>query len=223
VVTGPTIEPTEHEAPEGTEPPPAKIVVKLADGKERTIQSMVQTTFWDPSGQPMSAVEFLQSLFGALPDFFKSETDLRAIWSIPDTRKALLTGLADKGFGADALWEMQRVIDAENSDMFDVLAYVAFAMQPLARVARAADARERVRLRYTDRQQAFVSFVLDQYTKEGVGELDGDKLAPLLKLRYRNAIADATTDLGRPDEIRGLFIGFQRYLYEPSGALSHAS
>src|SRR5450759_2896380 len=217
VVIGPTVEPTAHEPPAGVAPPPAKIVVKLADGKERTIQSMVQTTFWDPSGQPMSAVEFLQSLFGALPDFFKSETDLRAIWSIPDTRKARLSGLADKGFGADALWEMQRVIDAENSGMFDVLAYVAFAIQPLTRVKRAADARGQVQLRYTDRQQAFIGFVLDHYTKEGVGELDGDKLAPLLKLRYKNAISDALTDLGSADQIRGLFIGFQRYLYE-SGA-----
>jgi len=56
--------------------------------------------------------------------------------------------------------------------------------------------------------------------KEGVGELDGDKLAPLLKLRYKNAIADALVDLGNPDQIRGLFIGFQRYLYEPSERLA---
>jgi type I restriction enzyme R subunit len=223
VAAGPSPEPTDHEPPEGVEPPPAKIVVRLADGNERTIQSMVQTTFWDPSGKPMSATEFLESLFGALPAFFKREEDLRAIWSVPDTRKALLAGLADKGFGTDALSEMQRVIDAENSDIFDVLAYVAFALQPLTRVRRAADARDRVRLRYTDKQQAFIDFVLAQYTKEGVGELDGDKLAPLLKLRYKNAIADATFDLGRPDEIRGLFIGFQRYLYEPSGAHSQGS
>jgi hypothetical protein len=137
-----------------------------------------------------------------------------AIWSVPDTRKALLAGLADKGFGADALSEMQRVIDAENSDIFDVLAYVAFALDPLTRVKRAADAKGEIRVRYTDRQQAFLDFVLDHYTKEGVGELDGDKLAPLLKLRYKNAISDALADLGDPDQIRGLFIGFQRYLYE---------
>jgi len=96
-----------------------------------------------------------------------------------------------------------------------VLAYVAFALEPLTRVKRAADARGEIRLRYTDRQQAFLDFVLDHYTKEGVGELDGDKLAPLLKLRYK-AIADAAADLGDPGQIRGLFIGFQRYLYEAS-------
>ena len=145
VVVGPQVEPepASHEIAEAVEPLPAKIVVRLADGKERTIQSMVQTTFWDPSGRPMSATEFLVSLFGALPEFFTSEEDLRNIWSVPDTRKALLAGLADKGFGADALSEMQRVIDAANSDIFDVLAYVAFATQPLTRVRRSADARER--------------------------------------------------------------------------------
>jgi type I restriction enzyme R subunit len=216
VVVGPAPEVADLAAREGPEPPPAKIVVKLADGKARTIQSMVQTTFWDPSGKPMTAIEFLKSLFGALPEFFKTEDDLRAIWSVPDTRKALLAGLADKGFGANALSEMQRVIDAENSDIFDVLAYVAFALDPLTRVKRAADARGHVHLRYTDRQQAFIDFVLDHYTKEGVGELDGDKLAPLLKLRYKNAISDALADLGNPEQIRGLFIGFQRYLYEAS-------
>jgi type I restriction enzyme R subunit len=156
-----------------------------------------------------------------VPDpFFKTEDDLRAIWSVPDTRKALLAGLADKGFGADALSEMQRVIDAENSDIFDVLAYVAFALDPLTRARRASDARGQVHQRYTDRQQAFVDFVLDHYTKEGVGELDGDKLAPLLKLRYKNAISDALADLGDAQQIRALFTGFQRYLYEPGERLA---
>lgn len=177
---------------------------------------MVQTTFWDPSGVPMSATEFLQSLFGALPAFFQNEADLRAIWSVPDTRKALLAGLADQGFGGDALAEMQHVIDAQDSDLFDVLAYVAFALQPLTRVKRAADAHDGVRHTYTGQQRAFIDFVLGQYTTEGVGELDGDKLAPLLKLRYKGAISDATVDLGTPDQIRGLFIGFQRYLCEPA-------
>ncbi len=214
VVVGPSPEPVGHEIAEPGEPLPAKVVVKLADGKERTIQSMVQTTFWDPSGLPMTATEFLKSLFGALPAFFTNEEELRVLWSVPDTRKALLSGLADKGFGDDALTEMQRVIDAANSDIFDVLAYVAFATQPLTRVTRATDARGEVAQRYTDRQRAFIDFVLEQYSKEGVGELDGDKLAPLLRLKYRNAIADAAADLGSPEQIRSLFIGFQRFLYQ---------
>lgn len=215
VVVGPTVEPAPGESAESVDTVSlARVIVRLADGKARTIQSMVQTTFWDPSGKPMTATEFLTSLYGALPDFFRSEDDLRAIWSMPDTRRGLLSGLAERGFGKDALAEMQRVIDAQNSDLYDVLTYVAFALEPMTRVARAEEARAEVRRRYTDRQQAFIDFVLGQYTKEGVGELDADKLGPLLRLKYR-AIADATADLGDPAHIRDLFIGFQQYLYQP--------
>ncbi len=60
-----------------------------------------------------------------------------------------------------------------------------------------------------------MDFVLAQYTKEGVWELDAEKLAPLLRLRYK-AIVDATVELGAPEQIRQLFVGFQHYLYDPS-------
>ncbi|NOT09948.1 MAG: restriction endonuclease subunit R, partial [Gemmatimonadales bacterium] len=194
-------------------PPVAKIRIKLADGKERTIQSMVATTFWGVDGVPISAAQFLESLFGALPAFFKDEDELRAIWSVPDTRKALMHRLEEKGFSREALGEMQKIIDAEKSDLFDVLAYVAFALPPVLRETRAAEAKASIHSEFTDMQQAFLDFVLAQYVKEGVDELDQEKLGPLLRLKYGNAIADAVPDLGDAAEIRGLFIGFQKYLY----------
>ena len=66
---------------------------------------------------------------------------------------------------------------------------------------------------FTDKQRAFVDFVLAQYVKQGVGELDAEKLSPLLKLKYNNAIADAFAELGKPDQVRRVFVGFQRHLY----------
>ncbi len=104
-----------------------KIKVKLADGKARNIQHMMATTFWHPDGTPMSAQQFMEMFFGKLPDFFQSEAELRKLWSAPDTRAKLLQGLAEKGFGHDQLAEMQKIIDAEKSDLFDVLAHVAYA------------------------------------------------------------------------------------------------
>ena len=115
--------------------------MKLADGKERTIQHMMCTTFWHPDGTPMSAQQFMEMLFGKLPEFFKDEAELRALWSAPDTRKKLLQGLAEKGFGGEQLAEMQKIIDAEKSDLFDVLAHVAYALPPLTREERAAKAK----------------------------------------------------------------------------------
>ena len=105
--------------------------VKLADGKARSIQHMMMTSFWHPDGTPMSAQQFMESLFGKLPEFFKNENELRAIWSNPETRKHLLEGLAEQGFGSEQLAEMQKIINAENSDIFDVLSYVAYASPPV--------------------------------------------------------------------------------------------
>ena len=175
------------------------------------------TTFWSADGRPMSAAQFLENMFGALPEFFKDEAELRAIWSKPDTRKALRAGLSDKGYGRDTMTEMQRIIEAENSDLFDVLAYVAFALHPETREARADQAKILIHDSYSDKQRAFLEFVLAQYVKQGVDELDQEKLSPLLRLRYNNAISDAVADLGSVEEIRDAFTGFQRFLYESAG------
>jgi type I restriction enzyme R subunit len=225
-------EPTEPEAPEAPvprpeprpqpeppEPPgpppvpgprPPKIRVKLADGKERAIEHMMMTSFWHPDGTPMSAQQFMEMLFGRLPEFFSDENELRAIWSAPDTRAKLLEGLAEKGFGHEQMAEMQRIINAEKSDLFDVLAHIAWALPTLTREERAARARLAITAHFNSRQQAFLDFVLSHYVTEGVQELNREKLTPLLKLKYRDAIAD----LGRPEEIGHLFAGFQKYLYQ---------
>jgi type I restriction enzyme R subunit len=190
-----------------------KVKVKLADGKARNIQHMMCTTFWHPDGTPMSSQQFMEALFGKLPEFFKDEAELRAIWSEPSTRKRLLEGLAEKGFGREQLLEMQKVIDAEQSDLFDVLAHVAYAMPPQTREVRAAHARVYINTQFTSKQQVFLDFVLQHYVAVGVEELDQEKLTPLLRLKYHNSIADAVADLGKPDEIGKVFVGFQKFLY----------
>ena len=198
----------------GPSPRPQKIKVMLADGKARTIQHMMMTSFWHPDGTPMSAQQFMEMLFGTLPEFFKNEAELRALWSLPDTRAKLLQGLAEKGFGRDQMAEMQRVIDAEKSDLFDVLAHVAYALAPLTREERAAKAKIEITTHFNGKQQVFLDFVLSHYVRVGVEELDREKLRPLLLLKYHNAIADAVADLGRPEEIGNVFAGFQKYLYQ---------
>ena len=193
-------------------PPRQMVKVKLADGKVRQFQHMVNTTFWSPDGRTISAEEFLQSLFGTLPELFKSEDELRTIWSKPDTRKKLLEELSEKGFAKQQLQEFQRILNAENSDMYDVLAYIAFHSDILERRDRAD--RAKIHLdNYDPKQQEFLNFVLSQYVKQGVEELDDTKISDLLILKY-HAIADAKKELGDIASIRNTFIGFQTYLYD---------
>lgn len=108
--------------------------------------------------------------------------------------------------------EMQRIIDAEKSDLFDVLAPVAYALPPLTREERSARAKVEISTRFNTKQQVFLDFVLTKYVRVGVDELAQEQLAPLLRLKY-HAISDATEDLGDPEQIRGVFVGFQKYLY----------
>src|SRR5207249_3696520 len=159
----------------GGDPPPprpAKIKVKLADGKARAIQHMMVTTFWHPDGTPMSAQQFMEMLFGRLPEFFRDEAELRALWSAPDTRAKLLQGLAEKGFGKEQMAEMQKIIDAEKSDLFDVLAHVAYALPTLTREERAAKAKVEISTHFNSKHQVFLDFVLSHYVSVGVAELD---------------------------------------------------
>ena len=164
--------------PPAPPPRPQRIKVKLADGKERQIQSMVATTFWGGDGRPMSAAQFLESLFGALPEFFRDEDQLRALWSDPVARVRLLDGLAEKGFPREALLEMQSLIEAEDSDLFDVLAYVAYTRAPMPRRERAVLAKAALNQTYrNNRQLDFIEFVLDHYVQDGVDELALDPCA----------------------------------------------
>jgi type I restriction enzyme, R subunit len=216
----PPVPPGEIKEPKTKYETRRKTKVKLADGKERTIQQMIVTSFWHPDGTPMSAQQFMEALFGKLPEFFKDEEELRSLWSFPATRKQLLEGLAEKGFGKDQLVEMQKIIDAEKSDLFDVLAHVAYALAPLTREERAAKARVIITQHFNNNQRVFLDFVLGQYVTVGVEELDQNKLTPLLRLKYHDSIADAVADLGKPEEIGQVFSGFQKYLYQQQAAVT---
>lgn len=189
------------------------VIIKLADGKERQIQHMIATSFWGVDGKPISAEEFVSSLFGALPSLFKDEAELRQIWSDPITRKLLLEKLSDAGYGQAELTDLQSLIDAEKSDLFDVLEYISFNIDPVTREHRASQAKAKILEGLSLKQRDFLEFVLFKYIDSGVGELDQAKLPELIELKYQT-ITDATEVLGGVEEIRKLFFGFQKHLYE---------
>ncbi len=191
------------------------IKIKLRDGKEREIQHIISTSFWSATGQPISAEEFLQNLFGTLPEFFKSEAELRNLWSSPMTRQTLLEKLGEAGYGMAELKILQSLIDAENSDLFDVLEYVAFAIKPLTRETRVTAAKSNILAFLNQPQREFLEFVLAKYIEVGVEELDQAQLPKLLELKYQS-LEDARELLGEVDNIRSIFIGFQKHLYEPN-------
>jgi len=209
----PPTEPTGTEEDESREKK-KKIKIKLRNGKEFEIQHMMSTSFWGADGKPISAEEFLNNLFGALPDFFKSEAELREIWSSPLTRKVFLEKLDEAGYGTDELLNLQKLIDAEKSDLFDVLEYVFNSdIKPMTREARVAATQATIFALLNDKQKEFIEFVLNKYVETGVEELDQEKLPVLLTNKYQS-LEDAKDILGDVANISKLFIEFQKHLYQ---------
>ena len=176
---------------------------------------MMATTFWHPDGTPMSAQQFMEMLFGKLPEFFHDEAELRAIWSVPDTRAKLLQGLAEQRIrprptGRDAK-------DHRRREERPVRRAGPRGLRPATVHPRRASRiwrRCEISTHFNAKQQAFLDFVLSHYVSVGVEELDQEKLTPLLRLKYHDSIADAVADLGEPEEIGRVFAGFQKYLYQ---------
>ncbi|MCD6212909.1 MAG: DEAD/DEAH box helicase family protein [Sulfurovum sp.] len=192
--------------------PKGMIRIKLSKSKFLDLDSMVKTSFYAPDGKPMSANEFIRKLFAELPQFFESEEELRRIWSLPDTRKRLLEELSENGYSMEQLDELKKLVKAQNSDLYDVLAYIAYHSEIVPRLTRATKAELRLK-GYDKEKQAFLNFVLEQYVEKGVNELDDTRIKGLLELKYKS-VSDAKDVLGDIKGIRKSFIGFQKYLYE---------
>ena len=220
IIDGPTVGPTGTGGGGGTSRP-EKIVVRLSNGKELAFQNMTEKMFYSVDGKTLTLAEFIQSLFNTLgmPDFFKDEEELRRIWSVPSTRKQLLHKLENAGFPQKQLEDIQDLIDARSSDLFDVLEYVKYHFVPIMRETRAVISRSILENELNAKQMEFVDFLVQQYVTAGVDELDDAKLETLLAIRYKTA-TDGVTNLGSVDIARKIFLNFQKHLYKPHSTYS---
>lgn len=190
---------------------PEVLEIKLSDHRVRRIKFVNDVMFWGADGKPISTQQFIEEMFGRLPDFFSSSEDLHKIWADPDTREALLEKLAEAGYGTDVLKDIRRIIDAEKSDLMDVLEYIAYATTPIERAERA----ERINDYYVTlnaAQKQFVEYLVRAYVRSGVDELRMDKLKTLLELKF-GSVPEGINALGGVPIARQTFKDFQQHLY----------
>ena len=185
--------------------------IKLSDGRTRRIKFVNNIMFWGADGKPISTKAFIEEMFGRLPDFFSSSEELHKIWADPDTRKALLDKLEEAGYGKEVLMDIRKIIDAENSDLLDVLEYIAYATTPIERKERA----ERIKnyeSNLSDAQKQFVEYLVNAYIQSGVEELQMDKLKTLLELKF-GSVPEGISALGGVPIAKQTFKDFQYHLY----------
>ena len=207
-------EPREPKNPgDDDEPKTPKLRIKLSDGKVRELQSMSSTYFY-VDGKPISAEEFLKRLFDTLnlPELLGSEEELRKLWANPMTRRELLKKLEGAGCHVDDLRKLQELISAQDSDLFDVLEYIAYAKPPTTRAARVETNKDNIYNLLNDKQREFVGYVLRNYVDVGVDELDVGKLSTVLTAKY-GSIHAAQEQLGSVTDIQKTFVDFQAELY----------
>ena len=179
----------------------------------RELQSMTSTYFY-VDGKPISAEDFLKRLFNTLklPELLGSEEQLRTLWANPMTRRELLKKLEGAGCHKDDLEKLQELINAKDSDLFDVLEYIAYAKEPVTRAARVETNKDNIYNLLSDKQREFVAYVLKNYITEGVDELDIEKLSTVLSAKY-GSLHSAQEKLGTVSDIQSLFVSFQEKLY----------
>lgn len=199
-----------------TPEPRTPIQIKLGDGRRVEIMDH-GTTFYDVvTGGPISAKDFIERLIGNAPNFFKTEEELRRVWADPLTRKKLLARMAERGYTTEAFDKIKHLLNAADSDIFDVLQYIVYSNQTtdiLSRQDRVNQNKILIFDNYDSRQHAFIEFVLQQYVNNGISELSDERIADLINLKYGSP-ANAQIELGTMSEIRRVFCDFQQYLYK---------
>ena len=195
-----------------------KVIVKLAHGRKVEIID-IDTRYVGADGTPLNAEEFLKQLVGSLPSLYKDVEQLRTIWANPSERALLFAELEKAGFGASNLKDLKSMMNADDSDIFDVLAYLSFNTPMKTRKERVSrvNGNEQIFAVYSDYKAIdFLKFVLRRYEADGVEELGEDKIGDLIKLSELGSIQDAKNVFGGLPQLKQAYYQLQENIYKAS-------
>lgn len=196
--------------------PKEKVVVKLANGRQLKVID-VEVRYVGDDGRPLTVTEFLDKLIEFLPNLFKSEQQLRDLWSNPENREEMLVKLGQMGFDDEQLSTLQKMFEAEQSDVFDLLTFISYNKELITRTQRAEATKQQHSFfdDYQDAQaQQFLYFVLDRYKKDGIEELKREKLSQLIQLNGLGTTQDAAKVFGNVNNLIGAFYQLQKVMYQ---------
>ncbi len=196
----------------GTGEPKEKVTIDIRGRKLKVID--IETTYVGEDGIPLKTHEFLEFLVGILDKFFHDETQLRELWSDPVKREELLEKLRAMHIDEVQLEELKSIFEAEESDIYDVLAHLSFNLDIKTRSERAfaVHYRKYIEKYHNGKVKEFLNFILERYEKDGVKEMGSDKLSSLIKLSGidRNELKEAFESAVN---IREGYFGLQREIY----------
>ena len=191
--------------------PKEQLEIRLSDGRTRRIKFVNDVMFWGNDGKPVSTQTFIEEMFGKLPEFFTSSEDLHKQWADPVSREKLLQKMQEVGYNEEVLNNIRKIIDAEKSDLLDVLEFIAYATTPIERAVRATRTKEYAES-LAEKQKSFVEFVANAYVQSGESELSMNKLQTLLSLKF-GSVPEGIEAMGGVPTAKQTFKEFQKHLY----------
>ena len=198
---------------DGGSKPKKKVIVRLSDKRSMELKT-TWTERFQFGDELISIEEFIQRLFGKLPQFFNGPEDLRKQWEHPDTRQALLNHLEREGFHEEKLQTIQRVMGREDCDLLDVLEYIAYETEPMERTKRVELVKQDYYKRQNAAQRVFTDFLISQYLRNSYREFTSENLGKFINMKY-GSITDAKANLSMDvPQIRNHYFEFQRQLYK---------
>jgi len=157
----------------------------------------------------------LELLIGVLGKFYNDEEGLREIWSNPKNRKDLLGKLKEMNIDESQLDDLKQIFEAQDSDIYDVLAHLSFNMDIKSRNERviAVENSDFVEKYHNEKAKQFIEFILDRYRKDGVKELDDDKLGKLVDLSGLGTIREVAANFGGIPQMGNEYLELQKEIY----------
>lgn len=190
-----------------------KVTIDIKGKKLRVIN--IETTYVGENGIPLKTEDYLELLIGVLGKYYNDEDGLREIWSNPINRKELLYKLKEMNIDEAQLNDLKQIFDAEDSDIYDVLAHLSFNMDIKSRSERviAVENSAFVEKYHNEKAKQFIEFILERYRKDGVKELDEDKLGKLVDLSGLGTIREVAANFGGIAQMGDEYFELQKEIY----------
>lgn len=190
-----------------------KVTIDIKGKKLKVIN--IETTYVGMDGIPLKTEDYLELLIGVLGKFYNDEDGLRAIWSNPTNRKEMLHKLSDMQIDESQLNDLKVIFEAEDSDIYDVLTHISFNLNIKTRNERviAVENSEFVEKFHNEKAKEFIEFILERYEKDGVKELDEDKLGKLVDLSGLGTVREVAQNFGGIPQMRDEYFELQKEIY----------
>jgi type I restriction enzyme R subunit len=202
------------EPPEEEPPTNEKVIIDIKGKKLKVIN--IETTYVGMDGIPLKTEDYLELLIGVLGKFYNDENGLRKIWSNPTNRKDLLNKLKEMNIDEAQLNDLKVIFEAEDSDIYDILTHISFNLDIKTRSERvfAVEHSEFIEKHHNEKAKEFIEFILERYKKDGVKELDEDKLGKLVDLSGLGSVREVANNFGGIPQMRDEYFELQREIYK---------